>query len=150
MISVEKKTSTRDKHISKDTVKEQSDTNMPASNAPLIMPQDGSAQRHQPQVFSDEELSEIFQIDFGEIFGSVDEGVKPSKYKGVQLPPPNSAQKSNGNFSNRNVEDQSSTRGNEKSFDFISWSIQSHVLLFSKLNADFQIIYVFVVMLNID
>ena len=53
---------------------------MPASNAPLIMPQDGSAQRHQPQVFSDEELSEIFQIDFGEIFGSVDEGAKPSKY----------------------------------------------------------------------
>ena len=128
MISVEKKTSTRDKHISKDTVKEQSVTNMPASNAPLIMPQDGSAQRHQPQVFSDEELSEIFQIDFGEIFGSVDEGAKPSKYKGVQLPPPNSAQKSNSNFSNRNIEEQSSTRGNEKSFDSICRSIQSIVL----------------------
>ena len=119
---------------------------MPASNAPLIMPQDGSAQRHQPQVFSDEELSEIFQIDFGEIFGSVDEGVKPSKYKGVQLPPPTSAQKSNSNFSNRNIEEQSSTRGNENNFDFICRSIQSNVLLFSKWNASFQIIYVFLVM----
>ena len=137
MISVEKKTSTRDKHISKDTVKQQSGTNMPASNAPLIMPQDGSAQRHQPQVFSDEELSEIFQIDFGEIFGSVDDGAKPSKYKGVQLPPPTSAQKSNSNFSNRNIEEQSSTRGNENNFDCICRSIQSNVLSFSELNAKF-------------
>ena len=110
---VEKDTGKDDKHISKETLKE--DRTMPASTAPLIMPQDGPTQRHQPQVFSDEELSEIFQIDFGEIFGSPDEGLKPSKYKGVQLPPPStpaSAQKSNINFSNKNREEQSSARGN--------------------------------------
>ena len=92
---------------------------MPASTTPLIMSQERPAQRHQPQVFSDEELSEIFQIDFGEIFGSVDEGLKPSKYKGVQLPPPTSAQKSNSNVSNRNLEEQASVRGNEIGFNLI-------------------------------
>ena len=38
------------------------------------------------QVFTDEELSEIFQIDFASIFGSPDENIKSSNYKGVQLP----------------------------------------------------------------
>ena len=35
-------------------------------------------------VFSDDELSEIFQIDFGQIFGNPDAGRK-NNYKGVQL-----------------------------------------------------------------
>ena len=39
-----------------------------------------------PQVFTDEELSEIFQIDFASIFGSPDANLKNSNYKGVQLP----------------------------------------------------------------
>ena len=39
------------------------------------------------QVFTDEELSEIFQIDFAEIFGSPDEGLKPSSYKRPQKQP---------------------------------------------------------------
>ena len=42
--------------------------------------------KSQPQVFTDEELSEIFQIDFASIFGSPDENLKSSSYKGVQLP----------------------------------------------------------------
>ena len=64
-------------------------TKMPATTATsssMIMPQP-SEQTRTPQIFSDEELSEIFQIDFSEIFGSPDAGIKPSKYKGVQLPP---------------------------------------------------------------
>ena len=115
--SVEKDSSTHGTRIVKDNFKQESNTNMPASTAPT------------PQVFTDEELSEIFQIDFGEIFGSPDEGIKPSKYKGVQLPPPStpsSAQKSNGNLSNRNKEEQTSIRGKEqritsssKNFDLI-------------------------------
>ena len=35
------------------------------------------------RVFSDEELSEIFQIDFGQIFGNPEAGLK-SSYKGIQ------------------------------------------------------------------
>ena len=34
-------------------------------------------------VFSDDELSEIFQIDFGLIFGNPEDGLK-SNYKGLQ------------------------------------------------------------------
>ena len=49
----------------------------------LIMP----SHHKGPQVFTDEELSEIFQIDFAEIFGSPDEQLRTqSSYKGVQLP----------------------------------------------------------------
>ena len=58
---------------------------MPASSATKIMPQQ-TPTTHQPQAFTDEELSEIFQIDFAEIFGSPDAELQPSKYKGVQLP----------------------------------------------------------------
>ena len=36
-----------------------------------------------PPVFSDDELSEIFQIDFGQIFGHPEAGLK-SSYKGIQ------------------------------------------------------------------
>ena len=35
-------------------------------------------------VFSDAELSEIFQIDFGQIFGNPDSG-RSSNYKGVDI-----------------------------------------------------------------
>ena len=38
-----------------------------------------------PQVFTDEELSEIFQINFAEIFGQPAEKPK-SDYKGINLP----------------------------------------------------------------
>ena len=34
-------------------------------------------------VFSDDELSEIFQIDFGQIFGNPDSG-RSSNYKGIK------------------------------------------------------------------
>jgi hypothetical protein len=34
-------------------------------------------------IFSDDELSEIFQIDFGLIFGNPEDGLK-SNYKGIQ------------------------------------------------------------------
>lgn len=34
-------------------------------------------------IFSDDELSEIFQIDFGQIFGNPEAGLK-SNYKGIQ------------------------------------------------------------------
>ena len=34
-------------------------------------------------IFSDDELSEIFQIDFGLIFGTPEDGLK-SDYKGIQ------------------------------------------------------------------
>ena len=47
-----------------------------------------NAMTHQPktpQVFTDEELSEIFQINFAEIFGSPAEKPK-SDYKGINLP----------------------------------------------------------------
>ena len=114
--SVEKDSSTHGTHILKDNFKQESNTKMPASTAPT------------PQVFTDEELSEIFQIDFGEIFGSPDEGIKPSKYKGVQLPPPStpsSAQKSNGNLPNRNKEEQASVRGKEPATTCISKCLNS-------------------------
>ncbi len=40
-----------------------------------------------PQVFSDEELSEIFQINFAEIFGNPDASAPAaSNYKGISLP----------------------------------------------------------------
>ena len=42
-------------------------------------------QQKTPQVFTDEELSEIFQINFAEIFGSPAEKPK-SDYKGINLP----------------------------------------------------------------
>ena len=44
-----------------------------------------SHQTKTPQVFTDEELSEIFQINFAEIFGSPAEKPK-SDYKGINLP----------------------------------------------------------------
>eukprot|EP00095_Tigriopus_kingsejongensis_P010849 maker-scaffold1333_size47127-snap-gene-0.11 protein:Tk10849 transcript:maker-scaffold1333_size47127-snap-gene-0.11-mRNA-1 annotation:"vinculin-like isoform 1" len=57
--------------------------------------QNSSAQQggrgKQPKVFSDSELSEIFQIDFGEIFGSPDAGLTNfNDYKGINLPSKNS------------------------------------------------------------
>ena len=79
---------------------------MPATTASMIMPQ-----QHQPQTFTDEELSEIFHIDFSEIFGSPDQGIKPSKYKGVQLPPSTTSSAQKSSVTNRN-EELSSTRGN--------------------------------------
>ena len=84
---------------------------MPASTAPMIMPQDGSTS-YQPQAFTDEELSEIFQIDFSEIFGSVDTGSKSSKYKGVQLPPTATSSAQKSSVTNRNKEEVASPRGN--------------------------------------
>lgn len=42
-------------------------------------------QQKTPQVFTDEELSEIFQINFAEIFGQPAEKPK-SSYKGINLP----------------------------------------------------------------
>ena len=79
---------------------------MPATTAPMIMPQPAT---HQPPVFTDEELSEIFQIDFSEIFGSPDQGIKPSKYKGVHLPPSATPQKSS--LTRKNEEDLATARG---------------------------------------
>ncbi|XP_059099435.1 vinculin-like isoform X3 [Tigriopus californicus] len=60
----------------------------------------GSARNHRPsyqrshgqedkKVFTDSELSEIFQIDFGEIFGSPDITVPDSNYRGINLPSKN-------------------------------------------------------------
>ena len=88
---------------------------MPASTAPMIMPQDGPSSYH-PQAFTDEELSEIFQIDFSEIFGSVDTGSKSSKYKGVQLPPTATSSAQKSSVTNRNKEEVASSRG--KSINF--------------------------------
>ena len=39
-----------------------------------------------PQVFTDEELSEIFQINFAEIFGQPAADSPKSDYKGINLP----------------------------------------------------------------
>jgi hypothetical protein len=39
------------------------------------------------RVFTDDELSEIFQIDFGQIFGNPEAGLK-SSYKGIQSKKP--------------------------------------------------------------
>ena len=81
---------------------------MPASSATKIMPQQ-TPTTHQPQAFTDEELSEIFQIDFAEIFGSPDAELQPSKYKGVQLPSSTTPSASkNVVISDRNLEDSSS------------------------------------------
>ena len=45
----------------------------------------GSKLEHnKPHVFSDDELSEIFQIDFGQIFGNPDSD-RQNNYKGIQL-----------------------------------------------------------------
>ena len=44
----------------------------------------GSNVEQKPHVFSDDELSEIFQIDFGQIFGNPDSD-RQNNYKGVQL-----------------------------------------------------------------
>ena len=41
-------------------------------------------QNNKPHVFSDDELSEIFQIDFGQIFGNPDSD-RQNNYKGIQL-----------------------------------------------------------------
>ena len=84
---------------------------MPASSATKIMPQQ-TPTTHQPQAFTDEELSEIFQIDFSEIFGSVDTGSKSSKYKGVQLPPTASSSAQKSSVTNRSKEEVASSRGN--------------------------------------
>ena len=59
-----------------------------------ICPESGMAQVSSPpsssappgHVFSDEELSEIFQIDFGQIFGNPEAGLK-SSYRGLQGKP---------------------------------------------------------------
>ena len=81
---------------------------IPASSAAKIMPQQ-TPTTHQPQAFTDEELSEIFQIDFAEIFGSPDAELQPSKYKGVQLPSSTTPSASkNVVISDRNLEDSSS------------------------------------------
>ena len=79
---------------------------MPATTAPLIMPEPAS---QKPPIFTDAELSEIFQIDFSEIFGSPDQGVKPSNYKGVHLPPSATSQKSS--LTRKHEEDVSPARG---------------------------------------
>lgn len=52
----------------------------------------GGHPHHQRQQFTDEELSDIFQINFAEIFGSaVDDTVvgQSSGYKGISLPSAN-------------------------------------------------------------
>lgn len=49
-------------------------------SAPLNLPQSSDPPG---RVFSDDELSEIFQIDFGQIFGNPEAGLK-SSYKGIQ------------------------------------------------------------------
>ena len=41
-------------------------------------------EQSKPHVFSDDELSEIFQIDFGQIFGNPDSD-RQNNYKGIQL-----------------------------------------------------------------
>ena len=46
--------------------------------------QTNSNSKSKPHVFSDDELSEIFQIDFGQIFGNPDSG-RQNNYKGIQL-----------------------------------------------------------------
>ena len=46
--------------------------------------QTNSNSQSKPHVFSDDELSEIFQIDFGQIFGNPDSG-RQNNYKGIQL-----------------------------------------------------------------
>ena len=43
-----------------------------------------SYEQNKPHVFSDDELSEIFQIDFGQIFGNPDSD-RQNNYKGIQL-----------------------------------------------------------------
>ena len=43
-----------------------------------------SFEQNKPHVFSDDELSEIFQIDFGQIFGNPDSD-RQNNYKGIQL-----------------------------------------------------------------
>ena len=45
-----------------------------------------TAQPKAPQVFTDEELSEIFQINFAEIFGQPAAEKPKSDYKGINLP----------------------------------------------------------------
>ena len=50
-------------------------------SAPLNHP--SSSSDPPGRVFSDDELSEIFQIDFGQIFGNPEAGLK-SSYKGIQ------------------------------------------------------------------
>ena len=53
-------------------------------SAPLNLPPSSSSSSDPPgRVFSDDELSEIFQIDFGQIFGNPEAGLK-SSYKGIQ------------------------------------------------------------------
>ena len=51
-------------------------------SAPLNLPPSSSSDPP-GRVFSDDELSEIFQIDFGQIFGNPEAGLK-SSYKGIQ------------------------------------------------------------------
>ena len=51
-------------------------------SAPLNLPPTSSSDPP-GRVFSDDELSEIFQIDFGQIFGNPEAGLK-SSYKGIQ------------------------------------------------------------------
>ena len=47
-------------------------------------------QQRQQQTFTDQELSDIFQINFSEIFGSPEMMSPPSsQYKGIKLPPKN-------------------------------------------------------------
>ena len=43
-----------------------------------------NVEQNKPHVFSDDELSEIFQIDFGQIFGNPDSD-RQNNYKGIQL-----------------------------------------------------------------
>ena len=54
-----------------------------------------NVEQSKPHVFSDDELSEIFQIDFGQIFGNPDSD-RQNNYKGIQLKKSSSQGKNSG------------------------------------------------------
>merc|ERR1719341_2092462 len=72
-------------------------------SAPLNLPPTSSSDPP-GRVFSDDELSEIFQIDFGQIFGNPEAGLK-SSYKGIQ----SKKTVSRSNSSSRTAEQTSSS-----------------------------------------
>ena len=48
------------------------------------------------KVFTDNELTDIFEIDFAEIFGSPDVGLGNSNYRGINLPSKNNSRTGTG------------------------------------------------------
>ena len=48
------------------------------------------------KVFTDSELTDIFEIDFAEIFGSPDVGLGNSNYRGINLPSKNNSRTGTG------------------------------------------------------